>query len=112
MSNKVPLNVRVPEEMLEQIEMRVQASGKTKTDIVTDALAKYLGDLSGANTDAISNLEQQIQHLNQYLLLRLTALEAKVTALTNEQTSQELPPQIEPAKRVTQRRLPPGPTIV
>ncbi|MEM7065113.1 MAG: ribbon-helix-helix domain-containing protein [Cyanobacteria bacterium P01_B01_bin.77] len=113
MSNKVSITARIPEEMLEQVELHAQVAGKTKTDILTDALAKYLGDVSGTNTDAISNLEQQIQHLNQYLLLRLTALEAKVAALEqNEQPSHGTQHQIEPTKRVTQPRLLPGSQIV
>ncbi|NEP15451.1 MAG: CopG family transcriptional regulator [Leptolyngbya sp. SIO4C1] len=111
MSNKASITARIPEELLAQVEAHAQSTGKTKTDILTDALLEYLGG-EGSNTEAVANLQQQLYEVQRLFLLRIGTLEGRISFLEQinqvQPTSNEIP-QISPeSRRITTPRLLPA----
>lgn len=65
MVNKT-VSFRIPETILNEIEKRAKASGKTKTDLVVEALAQVYGlSMPESSTITLDSIQQQLETLKQ-----------------------------------------------
>ena len=75
MAESPTIGVRIPSEWLEEINALCERTGKTKTQILLEALAQYLGKttVAGVNSeleairDQLQNHEQRLEILEQGL---------------------------------------------
>jgi hypothetical protein len=80
MTAKPFISARIPQDLLEQLESRADATGESKTDILVEALKEYL-DPKEPGTEERSSLEQRLRAFEQWAVSRLTSIEEKVEEL-------------------------------
>ncbi|MFB2976458.1 ribbon-helix-helix protein, CopG family [Microseira sp. BLCC-F43] len=75
MAESPTIGVRIPPEWLEEINALCKQTGKTKTQVILEALAQYLGKntVVGINAD-IETIRNVLRHHDQ----RLEAIEKKL----------------------------------
>jgi hypothetical protein len=80
MTAKPFISARIPQDLLEQLESRADATGESKTDILVEALKEYL-DPKEPSTEERSSLEKRLRNFEQWATDRLTNIEEKVEEL-------------------------------
>ena len=80
MSSKPFISARIPEELLKSLESRVDSTGKSKTDIITDALYEHLGFGKQLQASGV-NVEKRIRLLEQWVDRKFRAVEHRLEQL-------------------------------
>lgn len=80
MSSKPFISARIPEELLKSLESHVDSTGKSKTDIITDALYEHLGFGRQLKESGI-NIEKRLRLLEQWVDRRFRAVENRLDEL-------------------------------
>lgn len=63
------VSARIPEEMFEQLEQMAAETGKEKTDLITEAIAQYLGVAVESSRDRLLTLERGMEEMQGKLRL-------------------------------------------
>lgn len=92
MASKPFISARIPDDLNHQLEVRADAEGKSKTDILIGALAEYL-DADGSNKSKTTNqsvrdLERNFGYFQRWVIDKVTKIEDKVYSLEDAQHSQ------------------------
>lgn len=69
---KKTISARIPGEMFDRLEGLAAETGKDRTDLITEAIAQYLGDAVESVGDRLGTLEREVE-----------ALQGKLTLLSN-----------------------------
>ena len=80
MSSKPFISARIPEELLKSLESHDDSTGKSKTDIITDALYEHLGFGKQLKASGI-NAEKRIRLLEQWVDRKFRAVEHRLEQL-------------------------------
>src|SRR6476646_2010022 len=80
MTAKPFISARIPQDLLEQLESRADATGESKTEILVEALKEYL-DPKEPSTEERASLEKRLRNFEQWATNRLTSIEEKVEEL-------------------------------
>jgi hypothetical protein len=62
---KQNIGARIPQELLDELNALVSSSGKTKSDIINEIIAKYFGQTKIATIDRITTIENKLAQNNQ-----------------------------------------------
>lgn len=62
---KQNIGARIPQELLDELNALVSLSGKTKSDIINEIIAKYFGYTKIATIDRITTIENKLAQNNQ-----------------------------------------------
>lgn len=82
MTAKPFISARIPQDLLEQLESRADATGESKTEILVEALKEYLDPKEQKpSTEERLSLEQRLRAFEQWATNRLTRIEEKVEEL-------------------------------
>lgn len=82
MANKASITARIPEDLLDQVEARVEQTGKSKTEVLTEALTAYLrGDVASARD--MATLTQEMHAFQTWAYNHIGSLETRLFSLEN-----------------------------
>ncbi|MGI8503577.1 MAG: hypothetical protein ACR2LR_20965 [Hassallia sp.] len=62
---KQNIGARIPQELLDELNALVSSTGKTKSDIINEVIAKYFGQTKIATIDRITTIENKLAQNNQ-----------------------------------------------
>ncbi|MEL6470663.1 MAG: hypothetical protein AAFQ74_13115 [Cyanobacteria bacterium J06623_4] len=81
MSGKPFISARIPEELRDSLEKQMELTGKSKTDIIVDALRKYLNDKDAVFAgDSAVALEKRLDKFETHISERIDTLQKDVIA--------------------------------
>lgn len=66
---KKTISARIPDEMFDRLESLAAETGKDRTDLITEAIAQYLGDAVESVGDRLGTLEREVEALRGKLPL-------------------------------------------
>lgn len=81
MSSNPFISARIPSEVLEQLELRCEATGDSKSKILIKALMSYLENPTETSTTSV---EKRIRTLENWVHERLKSLEVEVEKIDKE----------------------------
>lgn len=60
---KKTISARIPNELFDRLDRLATETGKDRTDLITEAIAQYLGDTVESVGDRLLTLEREVESL-------------------------------------------------
>lgn len=80
MANKSFITARIPDELNEKLESYAEETGESKTNILIDALNKYLNS-NNSKSDIDINLEERVKYLENFVYEKLMNINTRIDEL-------------------------------